>query len=106
MKLTLFITISIVSLVVYWIVIEYIKKFKKEKLLINLGSNLFIDEINRIIEENKYNLFEERRRLKGTDTYGNEILDKWFVNPPVNENLIEKNKLAGSTKFKEGISYF
>ena len=32
MKLKLFITISIVSLVVYWLITEYIKKFKKEKL--------------------------------------------------------------------------
>jgi len=106
MKSTLAISIPILLLVVYRLIIKYIKKRKKEKLLINLGSNFFIDEINRIIEENKYNLLKERRRLKDIDPYGNENLDKWFGNPPINDNLIHKNILEGSTKFKEGIPYF
>ena len=106
MKSTLAISIPILSFIVYRLIIEYIKKRKKEKLLIDLGSNFFIDEINRIIEENKYNLFEERRRLKEIDPYGNENLHKWFGNPPLYENLIQKNILEGSTKFKEGIPYF
>ena len=106
MKSTLVISIPIISFILYRLIIEYIKKRKKEKLLINLGSNFFINEINRIIEENKYNLLEERRRLKEIDAYGNENLDKWFGNPPIDENLIHKNILEGSTKFKEGIPYF
>ncbi len=106
MKSTLVILITTISFILYRLIIEYIKKRKKEKLLINLGSNFFITEINRIIEENKYNLLEERRRLKEIDAYGNENLDKWFGNPPINENLIHKNILEGSTKFKEGIPYF
>ena len=106
MKSILVISIPILSFIVYRLIIKYIKKRKKEKLLIDLGSNFFIDEINRIIEENKYNLLEERRRLKEIDAYGNENLDKWFGNPPINENLIHKNILEGSTKFKEGIPYF
>jgi len=106
MKLTLAITIIILSLIIYRLFIEYIKKRKKERLLINLGSKFFIENINRIIEENKYNLLEERRRLKEIDPYGNENLDKWFGNPPINENLIRENLLEGSTKFKEGIPYF
>ena len=106
MKSTLAITILILSFIVYWLIIEYIKNRKKEKLLINLGSNFFIDEIKRIIEENKYNLLEERRKLIEIDPYGNENLDKWFGNPPINENLVQKNILEGSTKFKEGIPYF
>ena len=106
MKSTLAITISILCLIVYWLVAEYIKNRKKEKLLINLGSNFFINAINRIIEENKYNLLEERRKLKEIDPYGNENLDKWFGNPPLDENLVYKNILEGSTKFKEGIPYF
>ena len=106
MKLLLAITIPIFSFIVYWLIIEYLKKRKKEKLYINLGSNFFIDEINRIIEENKYNLLEERRKLKEIDPYGNENLKRWFGNPPMNENLIHKNILEGSTKFKEGIPYF
>ncbi len=106
MKLTLAITITILSFIVYRLIIEYIKKRKKERLLINLGSNFFINEINRIIEENKYNLLEERRRLKEIDPYGNENLDKWFGNPPINQSLIHKNILEGSNKFKDGIPYF
>ncbi len=106
MKSTLAITIPILCLIVYWLMAEYIKNRKKEKLLINLGSNFFINEINRIIEENKYNLLEERRKLKEIDPYGNENLDKWFGNPPLDENLVYKNILEGSNKFKEGIPYF
>ena len=106
MKSTLAITIPIVSFVIYRLTIRYIKKRKKNKLLINLGSNFFINEINRIIDENKYNLLEERRRLKEIDPYGNENLDKWFGNPPINEDLIHNNIMEGSTKFKEGIPYF
>ena len=106
MKSTLAISIFILSFIIYWLIIEYINKRKKERLLINLGSNYFIYEINRIIEENKYNLLEERRKLKEIDPYGNENLDKWFGDPPINENLIHKNILEGSTKFKEGIPYF
>ena len=83
MKTTLAITITILSFIVYQLIIEYRKKLRKEKLLINLGSKSFIDEINRIIEENKYNLLEERRKLKEIDPYGNETLDKWFGNPPI-----------------------
>ena len=106
MKSTLAISIPILSFIVYRLIIKYIKKRKKEKLLIDLGSNFFIDEINRIIEENKYNLLEERRRLKEIDPYGNENLDKWFGNPPIDEDLIHANLLEGSTKFKEDIPYF
>ena len=76
MKTILAIAIPILSFIFYQLSIEYIKTRKKEKILINLGSNFFIDEINRVIEENKYNLLEERRRLKEIDPYGNENLDK------------------------------
>ena len=105
MKSTFAITIPILSFIFYWFIIEY-KKTKKEKVLINTGSKFFIDKIYQIIEENKYNLLEERRRLKEIDPYGNENLDKWFGNPPLDENLINKNILEGSNKFKEGIPYF
>ena len=106
MKSILAISIPILSFIFYRLIIKYLKKRKKEKLLIDLGSNFFIDQINRIIEENKYNLLEERRRLKEIDPYGNENLDKWFGNPPIDEDLIHANLLEGSTKFKEGIPYF
>ena len=78
MKKTLAIAIPILSFIVYRLIIEYIRKSKIEKLLINLGSNSFINEINQIIEENKYNLLEERRRLKEIDPNRNENSDKWF----------------------------
>jgi len=106
MNSTLAFTIPILSFIFYWLIIELLKKRKKEKLIINLGSNFFIDKINCVIEENKYNLLEERRRLKEIDPYGNENLNKWFGNPPIKENLIQKNISEGSTKFKEGIPYF
>ena len=106
MKSTLFITIAILFFIMLRLTIAYKRKLKKEKLLINLGSNSFIDEINSIIEENKYNLLEERRRLKEIDPYGNENLDKWIGNPPLEENLIKENLIEGSTQFKEGIPYF
>ena len=106
MKSIIVTIIPILFFIFYWLIIEYIKKRKKEKLIINLGSNFFINEINRIIEDNKYNLLEERIRLKEIDPYGNENLDKWFGNPPTNENSIQKNILEGTNKFKEGIPYF
>ena len=106
MKLTLSITIPILFFIFYWLIVKYKKKIKREKLLIKLGSKFFIDEIKRLIEENKYNLLEERRRLKEIDPYGNENLDKWFGNPPLQQDLISKNILEGSSKFKEGIPYF
>ncbi len=106
MKSTLAITIPIISFIIYWLIFEYIKNRKKEKLLINLGTYFFIDEINRIIEENKYYLLEERRKLKVIDPYGNENLYEWFGNPPINENLAQKNILEGSTKFREVLLYF
>ena len=106
MKSTLAITIPILSFILYRLIIKYIKKRKKEKLLINLGSNFFIDEINRIIDKNKYNLLEERRRLKDIDAYGNENLDKWFGNPPLCEHIIKDDISKGCSKFKEGIPYF
>ena len=98
MKSTLAISIPIFSFIVYRLIIKYIKKRKKEILLIDLGSNFFIDEINRIIKENKYNLLEERRRLKEIDPYGNENLDKWFGNPPIYENSIQKKYIRRLNK--------
>ena len=106
MKLTLSITIPILSFIFYWLIVVYKKKIKREKILIKLGSKFFIDVIKHLIEENKYNLLEERLRLKEIDPYGNENLDKWFGNPPLDQELITKNILEGSSKFKEGIPYF
>ena len=55
-------------------------QIKKKKLKLNnaLNSNLFIQTINNLIEENKYNLLEERIRLREIDAYGNEDYKKWL----------------------------
>ena len=81
---------------------------KKRKYKINnaLNANYFLETLNTLIEENKYNLMEERIRLKVIDAYGNEDLKKWFGNPPLEERLIKNNINNGSKGFKEGIPYF
>jgi len=76
------------------------------KLNNTLNSNFFIQTINKLIEENKYNLLEERIRLREIDAYGIEDYKKWIGNPPLDEKAIEKNILNGSRRFKEGIPYF
>tara|TARA_Y100000589_G_scaffold146601_1_gene140248 strand:- start:920 stop:1789 length:870 start_codon:yes stop_codon:yes gene_type:complete len=106
MKLFIFIFILSLSIYLYRFIFVYLKQLKKQKLLIDLGSNFFIQLINNIIEENKYNLYEERRRIKEIDAYGNENLNQWFGNPPIYENQIKENISKGASKFKEGIPYF
>ena len=106
MSLLTAIIASIIFFLIYFFHSNYQRKRKKEQLLINLGANFFIHEINKIIEENKYNLLEERRRLKEIDAYGNENLRKWIGNPPLNEKEIKDNIFCGASKFKEGIPYF
>ena len=81
-------------------------KNRKYKLNNYLKANYFIETINKLIEENKYNLLEERIRLKDTDAYGNEDLKRWIGNPPLDESSIEKCINNSSKKFKEGIPYF
>ena len=81
---------------------------KRKRLKLNnaLNSNLFIQVINNLIEDNKYNLLEERIRLRDIDAYGNEDYKRWIGNPPLDEKAIEKNILNGSKRFREGIPYF
>ena len=96
----LLITISITSLR------SYLLKKRKYKLNNALNANYFLETLNKLIEENKYNLLEERIRLKDTDAYGNEDLKKWIGNPPLDEISIKKSLKLGSKSFKEGIPYF
>ncbi len=84
----------------------FILKKRKYKLNNALNANYFLETINQLIEENKYNLLEERLRLKVIDAYGNEDLKKWIGNPPLDEILIAKSLKSGSKRFKEGIPYF
>jgi len=88
------------------IVRDYQNKKKKFKLNNALNSNFFIQTINNLIEENKYNLLEERIRFREIDAYGNEDYKKWIGNPPLEEKAIQKNIFNGSKRFKEGIPYF
>ena len=102
----IFILIIFIIFLIYIILRNYQIKKKKFKLNNALNSNFFIQTINNLIEENKYNLLEERLRLREIDAYGNEDYKKWIGNPPLDEKAIEKNILNGSKLFKEGIPYF
>ena len=106
MKKFFVILIILVSILIFIIIRDY--KIKKKKLKLNnaLNSNFFIQVINNLIEENKYNLLEERIRLRVIDAYGNEDFKKWLGNPPLDEKAIENHILNGSKRFKEGIPYF
>ena len=88
------------------IIKKYLEKKKRLKLNNALNANYFIQEISNLIEENKYNLLEERIRLINIDAYGNEALNKWIGNPPLDEKNIKINIKNRSKQFKEGIPYF
>ena len=98
--------IIIIIFLIFVIVRDYKIKSKRIKLNNALNSNLFIHVINNLIEDNKYNLLEERIRLRDIDAYGNEDYKKWIGNPPLDQQAIEKNILNGSKRSKEGIPYF
>ena len=88
------------------IIKNYLENKKRLKLNNALNANYFIQVITNLIEENKYNLLEERIRLINIAAYGNEDLNKWIGNPPLDPKTIELNIKNGSKKFKEGIPYF
>jgi len=102
----IFILIIFFIFLIFIILRNYQIKKKKLKLNNALNSNFFIQTINNLIEENKYNLLEERFRLREIDAYGNEDYKRWIGNPPLSEKAIERNILNGSKRFKEGIPYF
>ncbi len=106
MKIFFIFLIIFIIFLIFLIARDYQIKIKRLKLNNALNSNLFIQEINNLIEENKYNLLEERIRLRDIDAYGNENYKRWIGNPPLDEKAIEKNILNGSKRFKEGIPYF
>ena len=78
-----FILIIFIIFLIFIIVRDYQIKKKKLKLNNALNSNFFIQTINKLIDENKYNLLEERIRLREIDAYGNEDYKKWIGNPPL-----------------------
>ena len=106
MKNIFIILLIFISFLIFVIIRDYQIKKKRLKLNNALNSNLFIQVINNLIDENKYNLLEERIRLRDIDAYGNEDYKRWIGNPPLDEKAIEKNILNGSKRFKEGIPYF
>ncbi len=100
------IVISVISIFIIIFCRNFLLKRRKYKLNNALNANYFLETLNKLIEENKYNLLEERIRLKDIDPYGNEDLKKWIGNPPLQERSIEKSINNGSKRFKEGIPYF
>ena len=100
------ILVFVVALFLILIFKNFLSKKRKYRLNNALNANYFLETLNKLIEENKYNLLEERIRLKVIDAYGNENLEKWIGNPPLEERLIEKSINNGSKRFKEGIPYF
>ena len=100
------ILVSLILLFLITIFRAFLLKKRKDKLNNALNANYFLETINRLIEENKYNLLEERIRLKVIDAYGNEDLKKWIGNPPLDEKLIVKSINNESKRLKEGIPYF
>ena len=100
------IVVFLIILILLIICRSFLLKNRKYNLNNALNANYFLETLNKLIDENKYNLLEERIRLKDIDAYGNEDLRKWIGNPPLEERSIEKNINNGSKRFKEGIPYF
>ena len=98
--------IFLLLIILTTIFISYNKISKKRKLQLFLESNFFIEEIKKTIERNKFNLLEERKRLKSIDAYGNENLKRWFGKPPINKKEIKFDLSQNGYGFKEGIPYF
>ena len=97
---------TLITLILIFIFRNYLLKKRRYKLNNALKANYFLQTLNKLIEDNKYNLVEERIRLKDLDPYGNEDLKKWIGNPPLDESSINKSRNNGSKRFKEGIPYF
>ena len=100
------ILVTLILLILITIFRNYFLKKKRYKLNNALNANYFLETLNKLIDENKYNLLEERIRLKEIDAYGNEDLKKWIGNPPLDEISIENSINNCSKRFKEGIPYF
>jgi len=59
------------------------------------------------IEEKKYALVSERKKLISRDAYGNEQLKKWIGSPLLDPAMIKLQFLAGNDEwFERGIPYF
>ena len=98
--------IFLLLIILTTIIFSYKKISKKKKLQLCLESNFFIEEVKKTIEKNKFNLLEERKRLKSIDAYGNENLKRWFGKPPINKKEVKFDLSQNGYGFKEGIPYF
>ena len=71
------------------------------------GSEEFINQLVEIIEENKYGLLEERRKLVKKDSYGKEDISRWIGNPTLSPSGIGISfSINDFSEFKKGIPYF
>ena len=102
----IFILVTLIISILITIFRNYFLMKRRYKLNNALKANFFLETLNKLIDDNKYNLLEERIRLKNIDAYGNEDLKKWIGNPPLDKNSINKSLNNGSKRFKEGIPYF
>lgn len=71
------------------------------------AAEVFINKLIEIVEEKKFKLLEERRKLVKKDSYGDESFGKWFGDPPLEESHVKFCLVAGIfDEFKKGVPYF
>lgn len=95
--------------------VVYHKELNKKIKIINAkkkvkdvdASEEFINQLVEIIEENKYGLLEERRKLVKKDSYGKEDISRWLGNPTLSPSGIGISfSINDFSEFKKGIPYF
>ena len=64
------------------------------------NSNLFIQTINNLIEENKYNMIFTRIRWREIDAYGKKDYKKWIINQPLYEKAIGNRDVQEISSWK------
>ena len=64
--------ITLIILILITIFRNYLLKKRRYKINNALKANYFLETLNKVIYDNKYNLLEERIRLKDIDAYGND----------------------------------
>ena len=71
------------------------------------GSEEFVNQIVDLIEQHKYGLLEERRKLVKKDSYGKEDTTRWIGNPTLMPSGIGiMFSINDFSDFKKGIPYF
>ena len=71
------------------------------------AAEVFINKLIDIVDEKKFKLLEERRKLVKKDSYGNESFSRWFGDPPLEESHVKFCLVAGIfDEFKKGVPYF